>query len=149
LWKKSQVKKKSKEKLHAIFNLLFHDAQAKNGAFLSENKACVLFLYEQKAKNFSILQISRKLHVFLFATGISNGIKALTFQKLVASIRPKVGLLGLAIGAKENQMSSATIFKIKRTVFELSEAKSLPIYAETTVPRVLKLYKIVGFELDH
>lgn len=143
------LKTKSKEKLHAIFNLLFHDAQAKNGAFLSKNKVCVLFLYEQKAKNFSILQILRKLHVFLFVTGISNGIKALKFQKLVATIRPKEGLLGMALGVEENQITTATIYEIKRTVFELSKAKNLPIYAETTVPRLLKLYKIVGFELYH
>ncbi len=141
------LKTKSKKNLKAILDLLFYEAKAKNGAYISENQTCVLFLYDQKERYISLNQIFRKLHVLIFVTGISNGLKALKFQKQVATIRPKEGLLGMALGVIENKMTTATIFEMKRTVFEVSKAKNLPIYAETTVPRLLKLYKALGFEI--
>ena len=143
------LKSKTKKGLRAIFNHLYYDAIMKKGAFLSKNGSCVLFLYDQKSKHFSILQLFRMLHVFLFVTGVKNGMKALMFQKKVKNIRPKEGLLGMALGIEEKPMSTATIFELKNAVFDLSKAKNLPIYAETTVPRLMKLYKLLGFEVYH
>ena len=143
------LKRKTKTNVKAIFKVLFQEAKSRNGAYMSDNEACVLFLYDQKVKVFSVKQFFRKLHVFLLVTGISNGIKALKFQKHVASIRPKEGLLGTVLGVEENQMTTATVFEMKRTVFDLSKVNNLPVYAETTVPRLLKLYKALGFEVYH
>lgn len=143
------LRKKSKKNLHAVFNLLYHEARRRNGAYICQNESCVLFLYDQKEKLFSIMQIIRKIYVFLFVTGITKGLQALKFQKLVANIRPKEGLLGMALAMEGKNMTIATIFELKKAVFELSKTQKLPIYAETTVPRLLKLYQTLGFEIYH
>ncbi|MFA7274045.1 MAG: hypothetical protein WC044_09255 [Crocinitomicaceae bacterium] len=143
------LKSKSSEKLHAIFLLLFHEAQAKEGAYLSEDQKSVLFLYDQQIKANSLAQALRKLYVFLFVTGISKGMKALKFQKIVAGIRPKEGLLGMALATAEKPMTTATVFELKHTVVQIATEKKLPIYAETTVPRLKSLYEAIGFKMYH
>jgi hypothetical protein len=143
------LKKKSRKNLYTIFNLLFHEAKSKNGAYLSENETCVLFLYKQKEKYFSWIQIFRKLYIFLFVTGFAKGLQAIKFQKLVSAIRPHGGLLGMALAIDEKPMTTATIFELKKSVFDLSKSENLPIYAETTVPRLLKLYQVLGFQVYH
>ncbi|MFT5779831.1 MAG: hypothetical protein ACI837_002790 [Crocinitomicaceae bacterium] len=136
-----------------IINLMFHEGISQKGAFItSDNNGAVLFFQVQK-KAFTPLNIFRTLYILGFVTGIKNGIRALRYKKMVATIRPKTGWLGLLVATDRTAEGSGAAFEIKREMFRLADESNECIYVETTVPRVRTLYKAAGYieyaEMQH
>jgi hypothetical protein len=142
-------RKKTKRNVRMLFKILFNEAKAKKGAFITESSSGVLFLYRQDIQKQAFANFFLKLYVLLFVAGISRGLKALKWQKTVNSIRPKEGMLGIAFAISNDENKMKTSFEIKREIKVISTESKLTIYAETTVPRIKILYESIGFEVYH
>ena len=128
-----------------IIRLLFYESQAKNGAYLTSDQNGALLFFQVNQKVTSLRLILLRLYILLFITGIRNGLNAIRYQKLISSVRPKNGWLGLLVATDKEHRTSKTAFEIKHKMFDSSDASSLCIFIETTVPRVRKLYQSSGY----
>ncbi|MGB1039913.1 MAG: hypothetical protein ACPGVD_03495 [Flavobacteriales bacterium] len=136
----------NKKKMKSILKLFIHEASLKKGAFLTKNKSgAVLFFSLQNNTNSTAL-ILRKLYVFFFVVGVNRGIKAIRYKKLINEIRPKEGLLGWLVASNQNISGNEAAYEIKREMFRIADETNQPIFVETTVPRVRKLYRLAGYK---
>lgn len=136
---------KDKRKMRLFFSVILNEAVTRKGAFLSDDETGVLLLYRQDSNGFSWRNLFLKMYVLLFVTGISRGWRALKHQKNITKRRPKEGWLGMGLAILESKNLSQLTFELKREAFEMTDQSGLPVYAETTVPRVKKLYEHLGF----
>jgi len=137
------------DKLHYFFSSLVKDAVAKKGAYLTPNQRGVLLLYNQQAKSFSLSAIFRKLHLVLFVVGIKNSFRLIRQQKWQSQFRPKDGLYGMALAISNDEQRWQTAMEMKQGFSELSKKYELPVFVETTHPRIAKLYETIGFSTYH
>ena len=128
-----------------IIRLLFYESQSKDGAYLTSDQNGALLFFQVNQKVISLRLIFLRLYVLFFITGIRNGLDAIKYQKLIASVRPKKGWLGLLVATDKDYRTSKTAFEIKHKMFDSSDASNLCIFIETTVPRVRKLYQSSGY----
>ncbi len=72
-------------------------------------------------------------------------------EKYIASLRPDYEdyIYVWVLGSVPNNKSLKGLADIRDHLFGLSEKLQLPILIETTVEKVLKLYRYVGFEEYH
>jgi hypothetical protein len=128
-----------------IIRLLFYESKAKNGAYLTSDQNGALLFFQVNQKMTSLRLIFLRLYVLFFITGIRNGLNAIRYQKLIASLRPTNGWLGLLVATDKERRTSKTAFEIKHKMFASSDESDLCIFIETTVPRVRKLYQSSGY----
>jgi len=128
-----------------IIRLLFYESQAKDGAYLTSDQNGALLFFQVNQKVTSLRLIFLRLYVLFFVTGIRNGLNAIQYQKLIASVRPTNGWLGLLVATDKDLRTSKTAFEIKHKMFDSSDASDLCIFIETTVQRVRKLYQSSGY----
>lgn len=140
------LRKPTKQNAQRFFSVILQDAMAKNGAYLSDNSNGVLLFFDLENKGWLLANLLRKIWVFCFVTGISRGVKALKWQQQANSIRPPKGLFGMALAIADNAQRMQTAFEIKKTFATLTKDKQQPVYAETTLPRIKRLYQSIGFE---
>lgn len=133
----------------SILNFFYSEAHARNGAYITQDKKGVVFLYSQSKTSFSFRRLGQKFHVILFATGIRNGIRSLKYQQLIRKIRPKTGWVATLLACDSTESGIKTAFEIKQEIFQLADRYKQVIYAETTSFRACQLYKIIGYELYH
>lgn len=129
-----------------IIDLLLQEAKLKKGLYITSDGNGTLLLFQVKQRVFSVILCAKKLYTLLFITGLKKGIQAIRYQKFVAKVRPKNGLLGLLIATDQNARDCSAAFEIKQEMFRLADELNEKIYAETTIPRVRILYKLAGFE---
>lgn len=134
-------------KLHKFFRALTEDAIRRRGAFISSNGKGVLLFYNLSDKNFSVKGWLLKLKVLLFVVGIKNSIKLILLQIKQNKIRPAIGLYAQAFAIENLPIRFTTGIEVKRYVLEVQNECKLPVYAETTDPRLLKLYEAIGFKV--
>ena len=139
--------KKDKSKMKRFFSVLLHDAILRNGAFISKDETGVLLLYRQNSKSFSIKNLFRKLVVLFFVTGLTRGLKAIKHQRNVTNRRPKEGWLGMGLAIDGCTNLTELVYEFKKEALQMVDDSGLPAYAETTVPRVKKLYEHLGFQV--
>lgn len=128
-----------------IIRLLFYESQAKKGAFITTDRNGALLFFQVNQKVTTPRLFFLRLYVLFFITGIRNGLKAMHYQKMIASVRPSNGWLGLLVATDKDLRTSKTAFEIKHKMFDSSDASNLCIFIETTVPRVRKLYQSSGY----
>ena len=128
-----------------IIRLMYLEAKSKNGAYITNDKNGVVLFFSIQDKRLSIRYKLGIICFILFVTGIKNGIRALKYQRLVASIRPKKGMLGLLVATDQNIAGSKAAYQIKQEMFRIADEKNENIFLETTIPRVRALYLAVGY----
>jgi len=128
-----------------IIRLLFYESQAKKGAFITNDQNGAVLFFQVNQKVTSLRLIFLRLYVLLFITGVRNGLKAIQYQKIIASVRHENGWLGLLVATDKERRTSKTAFEIKHKMFASSDESDLCIFIETTVPRVRKLYQSSGY----
>lgn len=133
----------------SILKFFYTEAHARNGAYITTDKKGVVFLYSQSKTTFTLRRFIQKLYIFLFITGVRNGIRSLKYQKLIRTIRPTSGWVGTLLACNSTESGIKTAFEIKQTIFELADRYHQVIYAETTSFRACQLYKLIGYELYH
>ena len=89
--------------------------------------------------------------MFMQAIRPSQLFPTLKREKLIASLRPPYDdyIYVWVLGSDPNTTSLRGLADIRDHLFGLSEKLQLPILIETTVEKVLKLYKYVGFNEYH
>jgi len=122
-----------------------------NGIYLSEDKTTVLFYYLKSQYHRSFMDYVKYGIMFMRAIRPSQLFPTLKREKYIKSLRPDYEdyIYVWVLGSDPNTTSIRGLADIRDHLFGLSERLQLPILIETTVEKVLKLYKYVGFEKYH
>lgn len=139
----------NKRNLQRFFSLLVDESIAKNGAYLTSNKSGVLLLYNMNKRLSFFSFLARKLRLILFTIGLKKGIQLIRLQKIQEKQRPKEGMYGLALAMQNDDQKWHTIFELKKAFQQVLKTSKLPVYAETTNPRYVKMYRSLGFVVYH
>jgi len=121
------------------------------GIYLSEDKTTVLFYYTKTQYNRVLRDYLRYTRMFLQAIRPSQYLPAIRREKQVAKQRLDYEdyIYVWVLGSVPNNKSLRGLADIRDHLFGLSEKLQLPILIETTVEKVRKLYRYVGFEEYH
>ncbi len=122
-----------------------------NGIYLSEDKTTVLFYYKKSQYKRGLIDYLRYGKMFIQAIRPSQLFPTLKREKHIVSLRPdyKDYIYVWVLGSVPNNKSLKGLADIRDHLFGLSEKLQLPILIETTVEKVRKLYRYVGFEEYH
>ena len=119
-----------------------------DGIYLSEDKTTVLFYYLKSQYHRSLIDYLRYGTMFMKAIRPSQLFPTMKREKYIANLRPAYEdyIYVWVLGSIPNNKSLKGLVDIRDHLFGLSEKLQLPILIETTVEKVLKLYRYVGFE---
>jgi hypothetical protein len=122
-----------------------------DGIYLSEDKTTVLFYYKKSQYGRTFIDFLRYGIMFMKAIRPSQLFPALKREKLIKNLRPDYDdyIYVWVLGSTPDNTSIRGLADIRDHLFGLSEKLQLPILIETTVEKVIKLYKYVGFEEYH
>jgi hypothetical protein len=122
-----------------------------DGIYLSKDKTTVLFYYRKSAYKRDLVDNLLYGKMFLQAIRPSQLFPTLKREKYILSLRPDYPdyIYVWILGSLPDKTSLRGLADIRDHLFGLSEKLQLPILIETTVEKVLKLYKYVGFEEYH
>ncbi len=122
-----------------------------DGIYLSEDKTTVLFYYKKSQYKRGLIDYLRYGKMFIQAIRPSQLFPTLKREKYIVSLRPDYEdyIYVWVLGSVPNNKSFNGLADIRDHLFGLSEKLQLPILIETTVEKVLKLYRYVGFEEYH
>jgi len=122
-----------------------------DGIYLSEDKSTVLFYYLKSQYHRTFVDYLRYGKMFLQAIRPSQLLPTLRREKYIASLRPDYEdyVYVWVLGSNADNTSIRGLADIRDHLFDLSERLQLPILIETTIEKLLRLYKYVGFEVYH
>ncbi|MEN8227523.1 MAG: hypothetical protein ABFS38_05155 [Bacteroidota bacterium] len=122
-----------------------------DGIYLSEDKSTVLFYYTEGQYRRTLVDYLKYGKMFLKAIRPSQLFPTLKREKYIKSLRPgyKDYIYVWVLASDPDTTSIRGLADIRDHLFGLSEKLQLPILIETTVEKVLRLYKYVGFDIYH
>ena len=122
-----------------------------DGIYLSEDKTTVLFYYLESQYHRNFLDYLEYGKMFVKAIRPSQLLRTLRREKYIKSLRPEYEdyIYVWVLASLPENTSIRGLADIRDHLFGLAERLQLPILIETTVEKVLKLYKYVGFEVYH
>lgn len=144
------LRKGKTEKRLKIMSAYAYDLALKfNGVYLSEDKTTAIVYWQQSKYNRSVRDYMKYAVMFLRTIKLHKLLETARREKYVESRRPDlddyiyVWLLG-----KDPQTNSIRgLADIRDHLNDLARSLSIPILIETTVEKLLKLYRYVGFEV--
>jgi hypothetical protein len=122
-----------------------------DGIYLSGDKTTVLFYYTKKAYRRNFMDYLKYGQMFLKAIKPAQLLPTLKREKYIASLRPDYDdyIYVWILASDQSKTSIRGLADINQHLYELSERLQLPILIETTIEKILRLYKYVGFEEYH
>ncbi len=122
-----------------------------DGIYLSKDKSTVLFYYLKSQYHRNFVDYLRYGKMFMQAIRPSQLLPTLRREKYIASLRPDYEdyIYVWVLGSKTDETSMRGLADIRDHLFGLSEKLQLPILIETTIEKLLRFYKYVGFEIYH
>jgi hypothetical protein len=122
-----------------------------DGIYLSEDKSTVLFYYLKSQYHLNFVDYLRYAKMFFQAIRPSQLLPTLRREKYIASLRPDFDdyIYVWVLGSDPERTSMKGLADIRDHLFGLSEKLQLPVLIETTIEKLLRLYKYVGFEIYH
>lgn len=122
-----------------------------NGIYLSEDKTTVLFYYKKSDYLRGIIDYLKYGNMFLKAIRLSQLFPTIKRENMIRSLRIDYEdyIYVWILGSVQDKTSIRGLADIRNHLFSLSEKQNLPILIETTIEKLLKLYKYVGFEIYH
>ncbi len=139
------LRRNNKSNLRIFLSFFFYEASVKNGAWLTNDRNGVVLFYQLQNHKKSIFNLFRKLYVFIFIMGYNKGLKAIRCKKIVDKIRPQTGWFGWLVATDNAALGNGAAYEIKNEMFRLADEFNEPIYVETTVKRVMILYRASGY----
>ncbi len=139
----------NKKNLRVFLSFFYHEVAVKNGAYLTSDKNGIVFFYQLQNQNWSVSNFFRKLYIAIFIMGIKNALKAGRYKKLIDSTRPKAGWFGWLVATDNKVPGNKAAYEIRQEMFRLADETNEPIFVETTIPRVMLLYKASGYYEYH
>lgn len=145
------IRKGKKEKRIRIMAEYAHDLVGKlKGVYLSADKSTVIFYYKQSEYKRGFWDNLKYIRMFLLCIKPSQLFKTMKREKFIASLRPVPDYIYVWIlGSVPGNKSLRGLADIRDRLWAASSESKLPILIETTVEKVIKLYKYVGFEIYH
>ena len=122
-----------------------------DGIYLSEDKTTVLFYYLESQYKRTFSDYMKYGRMFMKAIRPSQLLPTLKREKYIKSLRRPYDdyIYVWVLGSKPDSTSVRGLVDIRDHLFGLSVKLQLPILIETTVEKLLKLYRYVGFEDYH
>jgi len=122
-----------------------------DGIYLSKDKTTVLFYYKKSQYKRGFIDYLKYGKMFMQAIRPSQLFPTLKREKYIASLRPdyKDYIYVWVLGSVPDNKSLKGLADIRDHLFGMSEKLQLPILIETTVEKLRKLYRYVGFEEYH
>jgi len=122
-----------------------------DGIYLSEDKTTVLFYYRNRHYRRTFIDYLKYGKLFVKAIRLSQLFPTLKREKYIKSLRPDIDdyIYVWVLGSEPGTTSIHGLADIRDHLFGLSEKLRIPILIETTIEKLLKLYKYVGFEIYH
>ena len=120
-----------------------------NGVFLSRDKSTVIFYYRKSQYRRSFIDYLKYFRMFLICIRPEKAISTMRREKYVESLRPDIPdyVYVWILGSDPDRTSMHGLADIRDHLFGVSKQYGIPIIIETTVEKVLKLYRYVGFEV--
>lgn len=143
------LRKGNTEKRIKIMSAYGYDLCKKfDGVFLSEDKSTAILYWRQSDFKRSIKDWMKYLRMFLQTVQIRKVFSTLKREKLVESHRLDIPdyIYVWILGSDPSRTSIRGLADIRDQLNKLSKEHNLPILIETTVEKLLKLYRYVGFE---
>ena len=138
-----------KKRIKYLAQYVFMKAYNRDGAWISNNNKGVALCYRYNTKKFSLLEIYYFLVFVIFAASFKKGSDILYREAYRKKQRPASGdylyfwFLGVMPGGEK------AVFELSWEMFKESEHTGLPIYLETTLERMMKVYARYDFEMYH
>ncbi len=141
------TKTKNRRKYLRIFlSLCFQETSEKHGAYLTSDGNGVVFFYHLQNKPNWVLNFFRKLYLILRIIGIKRSVCILKTRKMIDAVRPKKGWYGWFLATEKGVIGNRAGYEIKRDMYRMADETNEPIYVETTIRRIMILYKKIGFQ---
>lgn len=145
----AMIKKKNpKRSIRLMAEYAHHLIKKFDGIYLSKDKSTVLFYYTKKEYRRSFGDNLKYGQMFMKAIRPSQLLPTLKREKYIASLRPDYDdyIYVWILASDQKNTSIRGLADINEHLYELSERLQLPILIETTIHKLLRLYKYVGFE---
>lgn len=121
-------------------------AYQKKGAYISSDNNGVALLFKSDARQKPLAWLTGYIILGQHCIGWNRAWEIIQREREIIRRRPKNPYLYFwMLGAVKNEHGLQTIKEIKNFAFNLSKQMKLPIYAETTLPQMVKIYARYGF----
>ena len=122
-----------------------------DGIYLSGDKTTVLFYYLKSRYRRTFADYLKYGKLFFTAIRPSQAFPTLKREKYIASLRPgyKDYIYVWVLASEKGRPNIHGLADINRFLYELSEKHHLPVLIETTLEKLLRLYRYVGFREYH
>ncbi len=120
-----------------------------NGVYLSEDKTTAIVYWQQSKYNRSVKDYVKYAVMFLRTIKLHKLFETARREKYVESRRPELDdyIYVWLLGKDPETNSIHGLADIRDHLNELARTLNIPILIETTVEKLLKLYRYVGFEV--
>ena len=148
----AMIKRGKKEKRISIMaEYAYSLINGLNGIYLSSDKTTVIFYYKKSGYRRDLLHTFLYIRMFFLCIKPSQLFKTLKREKFIESNRLNIPdyIYVWILGSVPENKSLKGLADIRNRLWSVSVEWELPILIETTVEKVLKLYKYVGFEVYH
>lgn len=138
-----------KKGIFELSKYMLDESRLYDGAFISNDGAAIVFMFKMSDEKFSFRKLKYQLRFLIRVTGIKNAIRAAKLKKMTEEIRPREGYVAWLLASDPEVKNTEGPWDIKNSVHNMSVESGLPIFAETTNPRVRLLYRSIGFREYH
>ncbi|PID91982.1 MAG: hypothetical protein CSA96_05495 [Bacteroidetes bacterium] len=143
---------KSKNSAHHIRTMTEYALQLIekfDGVYFSEDRTTVLLYYRKSQYRLGLPDKLRYLRMVLRTVRPSQFLPTRRRERIIEGLRPDYDdyIYVWVLGSDPDQRGIRGLADIRDHLFGLSEQLQLPILIETTLEKLLKLYRYVGFEV--
>jgi len=146
------LRKGKKEKRLMLMAEYAYDLALKfDGVFLSDDKSTAIVYWQKSYYKRSFLDHVKYAVMFLRTIKLGKLLETAAREKLVKSYRPDLDdyIYVWLLGKDPESKSIQGLADVRDHLNLLSRDLEIPILIETTVEKLLKLYRFVGFESYH
>jgi hypothetical protein len=142
-------KGKTEKRLKIMAAYAYDLAVRVNGVYLSEDKTTAIVYWQQSKHKKSLTDHLKYAWMFLRTIKLHKLFETAKREKYVESRRPELDdyIYVWLLGKDPATNSIRGLADIRDHLNELSRNLGIPILIETTVEKLLKLYRYVGFEV--
>ncbi len=144
------LRKGKTEKRIKIMSAYAYDLAIKfNGVYLSQDKTTAIVYWRQSEFKRSFVDNLKYLRMFLQTIQLKKLYSTFLRERTVEKRRPVLDdyIYVWLLGSDPSVTSIRGLADIRDHLNELSKKHGIPILIETTVEKLLKLYRYVGFEV--
>jgi hypothetical protein len=140
-----QGTKNKRELLREFLAYCYHESAEKQGAYLTSDRNGVVFFYNLRSKSWSVSGLFRKLYLMFVVVGMRRSFEILKTRRMIDNLRPKTGWYGWFLATEMDVKGIRAAYEIKRDMYKMADATGEAIYVETTIERIMVLYRRIGF----